>query len=66
MLVLSRLEDESIMIGDDVEVMIVGVKHTMDGFKVRLGIKAPKSIDVHRKEIYDIIQLEKNKSENPD
>jgi carbon storage regulator len=55
MLVLSRTINESIMIGDDVEVLIVGVR----GDKVRLGITAPKDIPVHRREIYDIILLEK-------
>ncbi len=55
MLVLSRQRDESIMIGDDVEVTIVDVR----GDKVRLGITAPKSIPVHRREIYDAIQREK-------
>ncbi|MFH1614235.1 MAG: carbon storage regulator CsrA [Planctomycetota bacterium] len=55
MLVLSRQKDESIMIGDDVEVTIVDVR----GDKVRLGITAPKSIGVHRKEIYEAIQREK-------
>ena len=55
MLVLSRQRDESIMIGDDVEVIIVSVR----GDKVRLGIAAPKSIAVHRREIYDAIQREK-------
>ncbi len=55
MLVLSRQRDESIMIGDEVEVTIVDVR----GDKVRLGITAPKSIPVHRREIYDAIQREK-------
>jgi carbon storage regulator len=55
MLVLSRQKDESIMIGDDVEITIVDVR----GDKVRLGITAPKSIPVHRREIYDAIQREK-------
>ncbi len=55
MLVLSRTRDESIMIGDDVEIIIVDVR----GDKVRLGITAPKSIPVHRREIYDAIQREK-------
>ncbi|UCF17344.1 MAG: carbon storage regulator CsrA [Phycisphaerales bacterium] len=55
MLVLSRQRDESIMIGDDVEIIIVDVR----GDKVRLGITAPKSIAVHRREIYDAIQREK-------
>jgi len=56
MLVLSRQRDESIMIGDDVEIIIVDVR----GDKVRLGITAPKSVPVHRREIYDAIQREKN------
>jgi carbon storage regulator len=56
MLVLSRQRDESIMIGDDVEIIIVDVR----GDKVRLGITAPKEIPVHRREIYDAIQREKN------
>jgi len=55
MLVLSRQRDESIMIGDDVEIIIVDVR----GDKVRLGITAPKSVPVHRREIYDAIQREK-------
>ena len=55
MLVLSRQRDESIMIGDDVEITIVDVR----GDKVRLGITAPKCIPVHRREIYDAIQREK-------
>jgi len=55
MLVLSRQKDESIMIGDDVEIIIVDVR----GDKVRLGITAPRSISVHRKEVYESIQREK-------
>lgn len=55
MLVLSRQKDESIMIGDDIEIAIVSVK----GDKVRLGIRAPVAISVHRKEIYEAIQAEK-------
>jgi carbon storage regulator len=55
MLVLSRTINESIMIGDDVEVLIVGVRGDM----VRLGITAPKHIPVHRREIYDRILQEK-------
>jgi carbon storage regulator len=50
------------MIGDDVEITIVDVR----GDKVRLGITAPKNIPVHRREIYDAIQREKNAdSETP-
>jgi len=55
MLVLSRQKDESIMVGDEVEITIVDVR----GDKVRLGITAPRSIDVHRKEVYEAIQREK-------
>jgi len=55
MLVLSRQKDESIMIGDDVEVTIVDVR----GDKVRLGITAPRSIPVHRREVYEAIKREK-------
>ena len=59
MLVLSRQKDESIMIGDDVEVIIVDVR----GDKVRLGITAPKEIPVHRMEVYQAIQREKQEVE---
>ena len=55
MLVLSRCKDESIMIGTEVEVTIVDVR----GNKVRLGITAPRSIPVHRKEVYEAIHREK-------
>jgi len=55
MLVLSRQKDESIMVGDNVEITIVDVR----GDKVRLGINAPKNIAVHRREVYDAIQREK-------
>ena len=60
MLVLSRQRDESIMIGDDVEIIIVDVR----GDKVRLGITAPKDIPVHRREIYDAIKKEKGESQD--
>jgi len=59
MLVLSRQKDESIIIGDDVEITIVDVR----GDKVRLGITAPRSITVHRKEVYEAIQKEKNRQQ---
>ena len=55
MLVLSRQKEESIIIGDDIEITIVDVR----GDKVRLGINAPREISVHRKEIYEAIQREK-------
>ncbi len=56
MLVLGRKKDESIMIGDDVEIVIVDVR----GDKVRLGITAPKEVIVHRKEIWEAVQKEKD------
>jgi carbon storage regulator len=55
MLVLSRQRDQSILIGEDVEITVVDIR----GDKVRLGITAPKSIPVHRKEIYDAIKRAK-------
>lgn len=48
MLVLSRQRDETITIGDDIEVTVVDIR----GDKVRLGISAPKQVPVHRKEVY--------------
>ena len=55
MLVLSRRVDERIMIGDDIEIEVLGI----DRGQVRLGFRAPKSIAIHREEIYERIQLEK-------
>ena len=52
MLVLSRRKNESIVIGDNIEVVIADIR----GNKVRLGISAPSDITVHRKEIYQTIQ----------
>ena len=56
MLVLSRQKDESIIIGDNIEVIIVDVR----GDKVRLGINAPKNVTVHRREVYEAIKKEKD------
>lgn len=62
MLVLSRHRDESIMIGDDVVITIVDIR----GDKVRLGIKAPQEVPVHRQEVYDAIKREnQGSSEDP-
>jgi carbon storage regulator len=54
MLVLSRQRDETIMIGDDIEITVVDIR----GEKVRLGINAPPHIPVHRKEVYEAIKRE--------
>jgi carbon storage regulator len=54
MLVLSRQKDETIIIGDDIEITVVDIR----GDKVRLGVSAPKEISVHRKEVYDAIRRE--------
>lgn len=54
MLVLSRQRDETIMIGDDIEITVVDIR----GDKVRLGINAPRLVQVHRKEVYEAIKRE--------
>lgn len=54
MLVLSRKKNESIIIGDDIEIVIVDVK----GEQVKIGVKAPKKVSVHRAEVYEEIQKE--------
>ena len=54
MLALTRKKGESIMIGDDAEVVVLGIQ----GEQVRLGIIAPKRVAVHRKEIYEQIKTE--------
>ncbi len=54
MLVLSRQRDETIMIGDEIEITVVDIR----GDKVRLGISAPHSVPVHRKEVYEAIKRE--------
>jgi len=54
MLVLARKLNESIMIGDDIEVVVIDIK----GDQVKLGIKAPRKVTVHRKEIYQEIRQE--------
>jgi carbon storage regulator len=54
MLVVSRKQDESIVIGNEIEIVVVRI----DRNNVRLGVKAPRHISVHRKEVYEEIRLE--------
>lgn len=58
MLILTRRVGETLMVGDDVTVTVLGVK----GNQVRIGVNAPKEIAVHREEIYQRIQKEKENS----
>jgi carbon storage regulator len=58
MLVLTRKVGQSIVIGDEIEVVVLEVR----GEQVRVGIRAPKTVAVHRKEIYDQIQEENRSS----
>jgi len=55
MLILTRNIDQTLVVGDDVTITILGVR----GNQIRIGIDAPKEVSVHRKEIYDRIQKEK-------
>ena len=59
MLVLSRQRDETIIIGDNIEITVVDIR----GEKVRLGISAPPHISVHRKEVYEAIKREQQAGE---
>jgi carbon storage regulator len=56
MLILTRRAGETVMIGSDVTITVLGVK----GNQVRIGINAPKDVAVHREEIYERIQSEQN------
>lgn len=55
MLILTRRVGETLVIGDDVTVTVLGVR----GNQIRIGVSAPKNVSVHREEIYDRIQKEK-------
>lgn len=55
MLVLSRKQDEKIIIGDSITLMVISIQ----GDKVRLGIDAPKTVSIHREEVYQAIQRER-------
>lgn len=57
MLVFSRKKNEGIVIGDDVFLKVVEIR----GDKVRIGIQAPKEVSVHRQEVYEAIQKERQK-----
>ena len=60
MLVLTRKSKETIRIGEDIEISVIAI----EGEQVKLGISAPKSVEIHRKEIYDAIQLENSEAAN--
>ena len=61
MLILTRRVGETLVIGDDVTVTVLGVR----GNQVRLGVNAPKEVAVHREEIYQRIQMEKGGENAP-
>ena len=61
MLVLSRKKNESIIINDDITVVVVEIR----GDKVRLGIEAPKEVPVHRNEVYEAIRRSEQQTNQP-
>ncbi|MDV2684289.1 carbon storage regulator CsrA [Alkalihalophilus lindianensis] len=58
MLVLTRKLKEAIQIGDDIEIKVLSI----DGDQIKIGIDAPKHIEIHRKEVYLAIQQENNEA----
>ncbi|PQO33742.1 carbon storage regulator CsrA [Blastopirellula marina] len=62
MLVLSRKKNESIVINNDITIVVVEIR----GDKVRLGVEAPKEVPVHRREVYDAIKRNENGQSEPD
>lgn len=62
MLILTRRVGETLMVGDDVTVTVLGVK----GNQVRIGVNAPKDVAVHREEIYQRIQSDKKADQGGD
>ncbi len=62
MLVLSRKKNESIVINDDITIVVVEIR----GDKVRLGVEAPKEVPVHRREVYDAIKRSEQSNTNSD
>ena len=58
MLILTRLAGESVMIGDDITITVLEIKEK----QIRLGIKAPREVPVHREEIYERIKQQKASS----
>ena len=62
MLVLSRKKNESIVINDDITIVVVEIR----GDKVRLGVEAPKEVPVHRREVYDAIKRSEQSNSKSD
>lgn len=62
MLVLSRKKNESIVINNDITIVVVEIR----GDKVRLGVEAPKEVPVHRREVYDAIKKSEAETSTPD